>query len=112
MVWKAPLLSAQRIGTRRVQAVRHGRVSRHQEALPKTIPYDSDRRAAFPEATVSSVKCLTGKDTIITACQRSFTPENISSYILKHLAEWASEHLGERIEKVVVTVPAYFSGAQ
>lgn len=71
-----------------------------------------NRRAAFPEATISSVKRLMGKDTTITACQRSFTPEDISSYILKHLAQRASEHLGERIEKVVVTVPAYFDDAQ
>ncbi len=71
-----------------------------------------NRRAAFPEDTVASVKRLMGKETLATAGQKSFRPEEISSYILKHLADRASEYLGEPIEKVVITVPAYFDDAQ
>lgn len=71
-----------------------------------------NRRAAFPELTVSSVKRLMGKDARISVGKESFSPEEISSFILKFLAEQASERLGERVEKVVVTVPAYFDDAQ
>jgi molecular chaperone DnaK len=71
-----------------------------------------NRRAAFPEATITSIKRLMGKETRVTADQRSFSPEEVSSYILKHLAEQASARLGEPIEQVVITVPAYFDDAQ
>jgi molecular chaperone DnaK len=71
-----------------------------------------NRRAAFPEDTVASIKRLMGKGVTATACRKSFRPEEISSLILKHLADRASEHLGERVEKVVITVPAYFDDAQ
>jgi molecular chaperone DnaK len=71
-----------------------------------------NRRAAFPGETITSIKRLMGKETTVTAGPRSFTPEEISSHILKHLADRASERLGERIEKVVITVPAYFDDAQ
>ena len=71
-----------------------------------------NRRAAFPDLTVTSVKRLMGKETTIGVGERSFSPEEISSCILKYLAERASAELGERIEKVVVTVPAYFDDAQ
>ncbi len=71
-----------------------------------------NRRAAFPDLTVTSVKRLMGKETTLSVGERSFSPEEISSCILKYLAERASAELGERIEKVVVTVPAYFDDAQ
>lgn len=71
-----------------------------------------NRRAAFPEDTITSVKRIMGKNTTVVACGKSLKPEEVSSYILRHLAERASEILGERIEKVVITVPAYFDDAQ
>ena len=71
-----------------------------------------NRRAAFPDLTVTSVKRLMGKQTTLSVGERSFSPEEISSCILKYLAERASVEMGERIEKVVVTVPAYFDDAQ
>ena len=40
------------------------------------------------------------------------TPEEISSYILMELKHMAEHYLGQEIEKVVVTVPAYFGDAQ
>jgi molecular chaperone DnaK (HSP70) len=43
---------------------------------------------------------------------RSFTPPEISAVILRELVEWARLSLGERPEKAVITVPAYFSDAQ
>jgi molecular chaperone DnaK len=43
---------------------------------------------------------------------RSFTPPEISAVILRELAGWAQASLGERPQKAVITVPAYFSDAQ
>ncbi len=71
-----------------------------------------NRRAAFPEATVTSIKRLMGKESAVTVGRQSLSPEVISSYILKHLAERAAERLGQPVEKVVITVPAYFDDAQ
>ena len=71
-----------------------------------------NRRAAFPDATITSIKRLMGKESVVTVGRQSLSPELISSYILKHLAERASERLGQPINKVVITVPAYFDDAQ
>jgi len=40
------------------------------------------------------------------------TAEELSAYILIELKRWAERYLGEKIEKVVVTVPAYFNDNQ
>ncbi|MBP8646628.1 MAG: Hsp70 family protein [Syntrophobacteraceae bacterium] len=92
--------------------------------LPSVVSFDPEtgyrwvgrqarnRRAAFPRDTVTSIKRLMGKDMSVSAGGRSFSPEQISSYILRHLVEQASEVLGAPIEKAVITVPAYFDDAQ
>lgn len=71
-----------------------------------------NRRAAFPDATITSIKRLMGRESMVTVGRQSLSPELISSYILKHLAERAAERLGQPIKKVVITVPAYFDDAQ
>jgi molecular chaperone DnaK len=71
-----------------------------------------NRRVAFPDATVTSIKRLMGKSSVVTVGRQDFAPEDISSYILKHLAERAAERLGHPIKQVVITVPAYFDDAQ
>ena len=43
---------------------------------------------------------------------RRYAPEEISSIILRTLRERAEQHLGHRVHKAVVTVPAYFDDAQ
>ncbi len=43
---------------------------------------------------------------------REVTPPEVSAVILKSLRDRAAEHLGESIEKAVVTVPAYFNDSQ
>jgi Fe-S protein assembly chaperone HscA len=44
--------------------------------------------------------------------ERTFTPPEISAYILRQLKQNAEAHLGEPITKAVITVPAYFNDAQ
>ena len=41
-----------------------------------------------------------------------FTPPEISAFILRELKNWAEDFLGEKVERAVVTVPAYFNDAQ
>jgi Fe-S protein assembly chaperone HscA len=41
-----------------------------------------------------------------------FTPPEISAFILRELKSWAEEYFGERVERAVITVPAYFNDAQ
>jgi len=71
-----------------------------------------NRRAAFPDATITSIKRLMGKTERVEAGRKVFSPEDISSFILKRLADRAAERLGQSVEKVVITVPAYFDDAQ
>ena len=63
--------------------------------------------------TVQFVKSLMGKtDFAIEHNNEARTPEEISSYILKKLAQDASEALDTEVKDVVITCPAYFGTAQ
>ena len=44
-----------------------------------------NRLAAFPEQTIRSIKRLMGGDEKITLCARTFSPEELLSFILKYL---------------------------
>lgn len=44
--------------------------------------------------------------------ERLFTPEEISSMILLKMKETAENYLGEKVNKAVITVPAYFNDTQ
>jgi molecular chaperone DnaK (HSP70) len=71
-----------------------------------------NQQALYPERTVRSIKRKMGSEETVTLGSQSFTPPEISAVILRELAEWARLSLGERPEKAVITVPAYFSDAQ
>ena len=43
---------------------------------------------------------------------RSYTPEEISSYILREMKTIAEDYLGHPVKKAVITVPAYFQDAE
>jgi len=68
--------------------------------------------AAFPDHTIRSIKRLMGKETRVSLGKQTFSPEEVSSFILKYLVQKASEKLGCEIRETVITVPAYFNDAQ
>jgi len=43
---------------------------------------------------------------------KPYSPSQISAYILQKMKETAENFLGEKVEKAVITVPAYFNDAQ
>lgn len=65
-----------------------------------------------PDNTISSVKRLMGTNHIYKIGNNEYTPEQISSYILKYLKDCASKFIGEEINDAVITVPAYFNDNQ
>ncbi len=71
-----------------------------------------NQAAAAPERTVLSVKRLMGSGTQVRMGKESFTPQEISAFILKALKERAARALGRDVGKAVITVPAYFTDAQ
>lgn len=44
--------------------------------------------------------------------QKTFTPEQISSFILNYLVKMAEKEIGEKVTGAVITVPAYFNNSQ
>ena len=62
--------------------------------------------------TVASIKRLMGTNEKVELDGRMYTPQEISAMILQYLKGYAEDYLGEKVEKAVITVPAYFSDAQ
>jgi molecular chaperone DnaK len=116
-----------------------GRVTPSVVAFTKTgerlIGQVAKRQAALnPEKTVYSIKRFMGRkysevaeelkqvsykvvpgpnDAVrIDIDGKLYSPEEISSFILRKLADDAAKYLGEKVKDAVITVPAYFNDAQ
>ena len=64
--------------------------------------------------TIASIKRKIGTNekVRVNCLNKEFTPQEISAKILAYIKKYAEDHLGEKIEKAVITVPAYFNDAQ
>ena len=71
-----------------------------------------NQQVLYPERTVRSIKRKMGSQEPVTLADKNFTPQELSALILRELVEWAGRSLGQRPQKAVITVPAYFSDAQ
>ncbi len=57
------------------------------------------------------VKASNG-DAWVEADAKSYSPSQVSAFILQKMKETAEAHLGSKVEQAVITVPAYFNDAQ
>ena len=64
------------------------------------------------ENTAISVKRVMGTDEKITLNGKKFTPEEVSSLIIKKIKTTAEQEMGQEYNRCVVTVPAYFNETQ
>ncbi len=65
-----------------------------------------------PEGTVLSIKRHMGTNYKANIGGKSYTPQEISAFILRKLKQDAENYLGAPVTKAVITVPAYFTDSQ
>lgn len=70
------------------------------------------RQAATNPNTISSIKRHMGEKYSVEVDGKEYTPQEISAKILQYLKGYAEDYLGEKVNKAVITVPAYFTDAQ
>jgi len=79
---------------KRFMGRRHSEVVSEEKLVPYTIVGGAD------EAVKVKVN------------QGEFTPQQVSAFILQDLKKTAEDYLGEKVDRAVITVPAYFNDAQ
>lgn len=71
-----------------------------------------ERMITHPDLTAATFKRFMGTDKKYQLGSYTFTPEDLSSFVLKSLKADAEAALDEEIEEAVISVPAYFNDAQ
>ncbi|MBG9978335.1 molecular chaperone DnaK [Ruoffia tabacinasalis] len=70
------------------------------------------RQAVTNPDTVSSIKRHMGDSYKVTMGDKEYTPQEISAMTLQYIKSYAEDYLGEKVDKAVITVPAYFNDSQ
>ena len=71
-----------------------------------------ERRMMNAGETASNFKRRMGTDAKIKVKNRTFDAQMLSSFVLKHLKENAEKQLNEKIDRAIISVPAYFNDKQ
>lgn len=93
------------------------------KAFPSYVAFTKDgqllvgepaRRQAVsnPEGTVMAIKRKMGTDYKVKIFGKEYTPQQISAFILQKIKRDAEAFLADKVEKAVITVPAYFNDNQ
>jgi molecular chaperone DnaK len=72
---------------------------------------DDKVKKEIKTAPYSIIKADSG-DAWVEANGKKYAPSQISAYILQKMKETAEKHVGGKVDKAVITVPAYFNDAQ
>ena len=70
------------------------------------------RQVVTNKDSVSSIKRKMGSSEKVHVNNKDYTPQEISAMILQYMKKYAEDYLGEKVDKAVITVPAYFNDAQ
>ena len=65
-----------------------------------------------PERTIIGIKRKMGTDYKVNIDGKTYTPQEISAFILQKIKRDSEAFIGEKVEKAVITVPAYFNDNQ
>ncbi|MEM3046445.1 MAG: molecular chaperone DnaK, partial [Candidatus Bathyarchaeia archaeon] len=68
--------------------------------------------ATNPEGTIFEIKRKMGTDYKVTVFGKTYTPQQISAFILQKIKRDAETYLGHPVKKAVITVPAHFNDNQ
>ena len=93
------------------------------KAFPSYVAFTKDgqllvgepaRRQAVSniEGTIQAIKRKMGTDYKVNVFGKEYTPQQISAFILQKIKRDAEAFLGDKVEKAVITVPAYFNDNQ
>ena len=85
-------------------------VSPEGEVLVGTVA--RNQWVVAPERTQRSIKRKMGSGETVTMAATSYTPQEISAFILGEMKRAAERALGHAVQRAVVTVPAYFNEVQ
>ena len=97
--------------------------SLYGKAFPSVVAFTKDGRVLVgepakrqavtnPERTFTGFKRKMGTGEKVTVDGKEYTPQQLSAFILQKIKKDAEEFLGDKVEKAVITVPAYFDDNQ
>lgn len=85
---------------------------------PSAVYYDNNKvivgkyanqyKMFYPDNTATSFKLLMGSDEKVLLGDKTFTPEELSAFVIQILVNDAQNYLNEKIDEAIISVPAYF----
>ena len=97
--------------------------SLYGKAFPSVVAFTKDgqvlvgepakrQATSNPEGTITAAKRKMGSNFKYKVYDKEYAPQQISAFILQKIKKDAEDFLGDKVEKAVITVPAYFNDDQ